>query len=341
MGTNFDWPSGIFSSRHRCSGRVPRFTQEPDITVHLTQPASPTELYEPWETVVDSWDSLQREINALKIAHPSPFVWRGQANAAWGMKSSLYRTVAEQIDCPPAEEHVVAAERRLLRLARSQWRLDGVPGLQLFARMQHVGVPTRLIDVTYNPLIAAWFAVAETMDSNIDGAAARMFAFTVSQKKAVRLNTEWNSNTPYWFQLKSDSARRMEQWGTGLGRKLWHPPALHDRIPAQSAAFLIDGVPIDAPDNGFGRLDPSDPERWTASRLRQVSSIPMNMANLRRGTLSVDKGPVFTYLITAEAKQEIREQLETGFGYRFATIYADIEGLAEYLHRRPQLLIED
>ena len=35
---------------------------------------------------------------------------------------------------------------------------------------------------------------------------------------------------------------------TGLGRKIWRPPARHGRIPAQNAAFIVDGSPIDALD---------------------------------------------------------------------------------------------
>lgn len=55
----------------------------------------------------------------------------------------------------------------------------------------------------------------------------------------------------------------------------------------------------------------------------------------------MSKGLVFTYRISARAKQVIRHQLEARFGYRFATIYADIEGLAEYLRKAPEKLVYD
>lgn len=48
---------------------------------------------------------------------------------------------------------------------------------------------------------------------------------------------------------------------------------------------------------------------------------------------------MFTYRITPEAKHEIRIQLEERFGYRFATIYADITGMAEYMKRWPAKLV--
>lgn len=233
----------------------------------------------------------------------------------------------------PSERDLVQAERRLLDLARLEWRLDGVPALPLFAHMQHVGVPTRLIDVTLNPLIAGWFAVAK--DASTDNLPGRLLVFTDS-RKPLQLNSRWNGNTPRWHQLLNDEARKAVNWGTGLGRKVWKPPALHGRIPAQNAAFILDGVPIDeldAEERTDGR------STWTSAELRTFASVPLRLARVGESQLP-KKAPVFTYRISPAAKAEIREQLEERFGYRFATVYADIEGLAEYVKRWPQALID-
>jgi len=64
-------------------------------------------------------------------------------------------------------------------------------------------------------------------------------------------------------------------------------------------------------------------------KLREFSSIPVRLPG---------SGP---YRISAAAKPEIRHQLENRFGYRFASIYADIEGLAQYLEDSPEKLIKD
>ena len=300
----------------------------------LRDDASP--LYEPYEQVVRGWQDLQAIINTHSDAYPmEQFVWRGQSDARWGLWSSLYRRVAEQLGRIPEEADLVAAERRLLRMARTDWRLDGIPALQLFARMQHVGVPTRLIDATLNPLIGTWFAV--TSSAKTDDSDARLFAFTVKSK--IQLDSKWNSNTPRW-DPRSRFARPSE-WGTGLGRRVWQPPALHARIPAQSAAFLLDGVPVDGPANALTRLHPDEASTWTAEEIREVASIPVRFARIRPESRLMSKGLVFTFRITAEAKHEIRHQLEARFGYRFATIYADIEGLAEYLKRSPERLVHE
>jgi hypothetical protein len=287
-------------------------------------------LFAPWEMHISSWVDLQGAINDLTSMYArDPFVWRGQSDASWGLHSSLSRTLAGVIGRYPKESELVEAEKQLLHRARIDWRLDGIPALQLFAQMQHVGVPTRLLDVSFNPLIATWFAVAR--DGKTEGADARLLVFS-DKNRPVQLNSSWNTNTPRWHHLTTDTARRAKDWGTGLGRKIWRPPALHSRISAQNAAFLLDGVPIDSPDGySLGR----DTRSWSAAQLREVTSIPMRFAQARQGRLPVENAPVFTYRIAASAKEEIRDQLERRFGYRFATVYADIEGLAEYVRRWP------
>jgi hypothetical protein len=293
------------------------------------------ELFEPWQVPIDGWDAFQAEVNRVTALHPDRrFVWRGQADSRWGLHSSLYRLLANTSEVLPKEGDLNRAEARLLHLARAEWRLDGIPALPLFAQMQHVGVPTRLLDVTYNPLIAAWFAVAS--DSDTDQQPGRLLAFTT--REPVQLNSNWNTNTPRWHRLNDDAQRQAVNWGTGLGRKIWRPPALHGRIPAQNAAFILDGVPIEALEAGRDRRDGRS--MWAANELRRYSSVPMRLAEVGEDRLP-RKAPVFTYVITARAKDEIREQLEQSFGYRFATIYADIEGLAEYVKKKPAVLSGD
>lgn len=290
-------------------------------------------LFAPWQIPITSWKSFQDEVNNLSVAYPDEsFVWRGQANASWGLQSSLSRVLKNLHGTPPDESALVRAEKSLLWRARVDWRMDGIKALPLLAQMQHVGVPTRLLDVTFNPLIAAWFAVARNTGS--DNKAARLLVFL--DNKPIQLTSVWDTNTPRWHQLKTDHARRAAEWGTGRGRRVWRPPALHARIPAQNAAFLLDGVPIDSTEPDLSGRTP-----WTPAELRQFASIPMRLAHVRAGRLPNSYAPVFTYVINAEAKEEIRDQLEKRYGYRFSTVYADLQGLAEYAQQWPAEALRD
>ncbi|MGH1549193.1 FRG domain-containing protein [Leifsonia poae] len=78
--------------------------------------------------------------------------------------------------------------------------------------MQHYGGPTRLHDVTANPLIAAWFAV-ESADAD-ESVGARIFAFA-SKRSPVHLRGRWAERYPWWFQLRNDVERIAADWGTG------------------------------------------------------------------------------------------------------------------------------
>jgi len=240
---------------------------------------------------------------------------------------------------------MVEAERTILARARTDWRFDGTPALETLAHLQHFGGPTRLLDVTENPLIALWFASESALrtaseptrvPAEIDG---RVFAF-VTPERDIRLNEAWNSRHPIWHRSKNDEERVRQKWGTGLGRRFWRPPAFNSRISSQSAGFLIDGVTIESPEHGLGRKSPDTEETWSVEEMRGFASIPLKLTTIRRGDLRPAAAPVFTYRVSASAKEEIREQLESRYGYRASSVYSDMAGLANYLASRPEVLLD-
>lgn len=95
------------------------------------------------------------------------FAWRGLANCNYMLTSSLHRKLEEE-GREVTEELLREREKSILQKARD-WGL-GVEGgsmvddLQLLANLQHFGVPTRLIDVTSNPMTALWFATQPLED---------------------------------------------------------------------------------------------------------------------------------------------------------------------------------
>jgi hypothetical protein len=187
------------------------------------------ELYRPWQESIDSWTDLQGWLNEITERYPSlDIVWRGARRAEWGLTTSLYRALDSVLVRPPNEGEMVLAEINTLGLARREWRFDHMTALELFAHLQHLGGPTRLLDVSANPLIAAWFAVERNeADDETDG---RLFAFSVKQR--VELKPDYNGRSPRWHSYRTDAVRRSHHWGTGDGRRLWRPPAYNDRIPA-------------------------------------------------------------------------------------------------------------
>jgi hypothetical protein len=347
----------------RHAGELPALTRPQDYAVldepasaYSPQMASPRSYFETHEEVITSFDDLNKAIKRLITKTPElPLVWRGVKNADWGLHSHLFRHLMDQNgvvppskkpkrDQPyPDEDQMVAAEREILEIARRDWRFDHLSALETFARIQHAGGPTRLIDVTNNPYIAAWFAVES--DRKEDDNDARLFALATkpvaregkppAPDSTLQLDDLGGARDPFWHLLLDTPTRQQLDWGTGARRRVWVPPAYDPRISAQNAAFVLDGVPMtSAKTAAYFKIEGST--YWRRADLLASGSI---YAKLSKPTAkpqynSRNFAPTFSFRIDAEAKKEIREVMESRFGYRLSYIYPDMDALARHLTTR-------
>lgn len=170
----------------------------------------------PWEgdplldlPAVDSF------IRAIARDFPNKsFAWRGVVNAEWALHSSLYRRLlwtqreASPGCKPPTERQLLEAEAKVTSEAR-RWGIHSGPRgrlsfLELLATLQHFGAPTRLLDVTFNPYAALFFAVESEADDGVDG---RLFAIDVTDRLINSHATlrEWEHNPePPWAEMTKD-----------------------------------------------------------------------------------------------------------------------------------------
>jgi hypothetical protein len=113
------------------------------------------------ERRVDSITELMHELNVL----PNHFAFRGQADAEWGLQSTLERIIGNKWSAENARRF----ETHSMDVFRSKYHIysgsEHIPNSKLswLSVMQHYGVPTRLIDFTTSPYIALYFAL-ETYD---------------------------------------------------------------------------------------------------------------------------------------------------------------------------------
>ena len=112
-----------------------------------------------------SWSDFVETVSAFSGTHELDQRWyfRGQANASWSLTPSLRRVVG-QIDVREALKIEDLALERFKREARLRAPVEDLPGgsgtsLEWLALMQHHGCPTRLLDWTSSPYVAAYFAV--------------------------------------------------------------------------------------------------------------------------------------------------------------------------------------
>ncbi|PKN91224.1 MAG: hypothetical protein CVU44_20125 [Chloroflexi bacterium HGW-Chloroflexi-6] len=127
-----------------------------------------------WEEIeILSWERFDQVINSMKHRE---WLFRGQSNAGWVLQTSLDRMFT---DIQPIIENAKGKVRKfaegdheklLIKKFKSNANLylpfmpDNEKTLEWLAIMQHYGAPTRLLDVTLSPHIAAYFALESGSD---------------------------------------------------------------------------------------------------------------------------------------------------------------------------------
>ena len=131
----------------------------------------------PWTTVSPtSWSHFQELISGygdLESPFVTPYLFRGQSLASWTLTPSLLRHLGPGV----SSSEVLAVEDMLLEQFRRVKAIytgtenppeNSEHRWEWWALMQHHGVPTRLLDWTGSPYVAAYFAVES--DWHNDGA---------------------------------------------------------------------------------------------------------------------------------------------------------------------------
>lgn len=252
------------------------------------------------------------------------FVWRGQRDSNWAIQPRLNRHVAKILAGLTLED-VLAEEQKILEHVRHQgWhRRESfeMRPLELFAYLQHHGVPTRMLDVTRDPLVAAFFssAVGSNPEREPAGAvvAIRVPSATVRSTEAaasslVEAAVFEPSDAPY---------------------ALWDPPSFDSRIVTQRGQFLVPNVGSAA--------DPADPLYAPTSVLgigianakgeyrgRNINAFFQGyLEPARQGRPSEKPIDVAMILVPPEMKAPLREYL-AALGLTDLTIYPDQAGYA-------------
>ncbi|HMD81243.1 MAG TPA: FRG domain-containing protein [Anaerolineales bacterium] len=152
------------------------------------------------EIIVRSWEDFVGLVAIYPYGHPTKAksVFRGHANAAWELVPSFVRhanglSVREALNLEASAQHEFHKQAAFLISYGMIPNYGDLTGW--LALMQHHGVPTRLLDWSRSPFVAAYFAVEEedevpgavwVMDSSI----IRHLA-NIPQLKKYELTSDW------------------------------------------------------------------------------------------------------------------------------------------------------
>src|SRR5581483_2688350 len=161
---------------------------------------------------LESWDQF---LNL--VTHPpySNWAFRGEHDERWPLFSSLSRYLRAFGVHPQAWPE---QEQRILRIFKRKAHqfLEQPPDpdddFEWLALMQHHGAPTRLLDFTWSPYVAAFFAL----------------------ERATRVAAVWALNPA---EVSSGSLRR----SSPRGRKAIASPAMDPRRPGNLARYFLKG----------------------------------------------------------------------------------------------------
>ena len=252
------------------------------------------------EVRVSGWAELQEHLFADAWQpelgrHRSSYAFRGRNDANEDLRTSLLRLGGD-----PRE-----VEAHLLRNFRRYAQLEDVPfdsPWNWLALAQHHGLPTRLLDWTYSPLVALHFATARLAAYDRDGV-VWMVDYVEAQKEApdqLRSQLEEQRMAVFTAELLDEVAGGLEAL-EGLGGDyvvFLEPPSLNERIVNQYSLFSL----MSRPDV---RLD-----EWLESRPQLARRV----------------------VIPGELKWEVRDKLDQS-NVTERVLFPGLDGLSRWLAR--------
>lgn len=246
-------------------------------------------------------------------------MYRGQANLGWSPLPAAFRS---REDFQNEHFYIREYERQMSR------ECVGKDSIEILIDAQHFGIPTRLLDVTSNPLVALYFACAEV--GNGSGASDGVVIQFSNMGVFMQYDVICSVYAEYVRRYK-DGIHFSEAWKRGLTlavqqsdsrfsfnapqaveRMLLDKPAqmfmlpkyTNNRIAAQDGAFLLCSTPfVKKDDPGFGEGVFLYPDETKDGYERTIAC---------------------RFVIPKELKEEFLSQLDS-IGINEARLFPDVE----------------
>jgi hypothetical protein len=254
------------------------------------------------ELRISSWDELHAQLHHESWKpnlgrFRSNFAFRGMEDASDDLTTTLFRLGGSSMN----------HEGHLLRNFRKYAHRDAVPGDLIWnwlALAQHHGLPTRLLDWTFSPLVAMHFATQDLESFKIDGVIwcvdyIKTHALLPRPLRLILKEEQADVFTTEMLHRAADQLWKFDELSEGEPfAVILEPPSLDDRIVNQFALLSLMSDPETALDD------------WLEARPDLCRRI----------------------VIPAELKWEIRDKLDQA-NITERVLFPGLDGLSRWLKR--------
>lgn len=179
---------------------------------------------------IENWDEFESAISRKLYRN---WLFRGHSEIDWKLESSLFRLFYDTQAILPRNRRFAKDkhEEELIRVFKSHAHLyiENLPpkrnNIEWLALMQHYGTPTRLLDMTFSPYVAAFFALETGQDD--------CCVYSIKHAHFTEIDADHFEDENYKELIFKD------QRGDKSFFIPYEPEMKSERIVAQQGAFLI------------------------------------------------------------------------------------------------------